>query len=70
MLFVTVYLPETHEPHRSLEAYLDHGRFLVAAGVPLRVHTSPDLAEAIRKSWKGLPTDHVELRMDVLAEPY
>ena len=71
MLFVTaLYLPETDEPHRSLEAYLDHGRFLVAAGVPLRVHTSPDLAETLQKSWKGLPTDHIELRTDVLAEPY
>jgi hypothetical protein len=28
------------------------------------------LAENLRKSWKGLSTDHVELRTDVLAEPY
>ena len=71
MLFVTAfYLPESAEPHRSVEAYLDHGRFLVAAGVPLRVHTSPDLAETLQKSWEGLSTDHVELRTDVLAEPY
>ena len=71
MLFVTAfYLPESAEPHRSLEGYLDHGRFLVAAGVPLRVHTSPDLAETLQKSWEGLSTDHVELRTDVRAEPY
>ena len=68
MLFVTAfYLPESAEPHRSIEAYLDRGRFLVAAGVPLRVHTSPDLAETLQKSWEGLPTDHVELRTDVLS---
>ena len=71
MLFVTaLYVLESQAPRRSLDAYLAHGRLLVAAGVPLRVHTSPDLAEELRNSWKGLPTDHVELRTDVLAEPY
>ena len=71
MLFVTaLFLPENGVAHKGLEEYLEHGRHLVAAGVPLRVHTSPDLAERLRNSWKGISSDHVEICTDALVEPY
>jgi hypothetical protein len=71
MLFVTaIFLPEFGEPHKSLEIYLQHGRSLVASGVPLRVYTSPALEEVLLKDWRGMSTDHVEIRVDVPPEAY
>jgi hypothetical protein len=71
MLFVTaIFLPEFGEPHKSLEIYLQHGRSLVASGVPLRVYTSPALEEILLKDWRGMATDHVDIRVDVPPDPF
>ena len=70
MLYVTAFYISPHVAHRSLEAYLTYGRLLVAASVPLRVHTTPEVAEILQNSWKDLPTAHVELCTDIPMEPY
>ena len=58
------------KPQRISNALLAQGRLLVSSGVSLRVHTSPDLESELLASWEGLSTDRVELRTDVLVEPY
>ena len=70
MLYVTAFYLSPHVAHRSLEAYLAYGRLLVAAAVPLRVHTTPEVAEILQNSWKDLSTTHVELCTDIPMEAY
>jgi hypothetical protein len=70
MIFVSaIFCPQDEGGvHRKLESYLALGRHLVAATVPLRVYTSPDIVDRLLCSWEGLPTFHVEVRTDVDVE--
>jgi len=64
VLFVTaLFRPpgDERDVYRKLDVYLDLGRHLVGASVPLRVYTSPDLEPLLRLSWQGLQVDHVEV---------
>lgn len=38
--------------------------------MPLRIYTSPALEKALLKSWQGLSTEHVDLRVDVPPEAF
>ena len=71
MLFVTaMFLPDAELVYRKKNEYLSLGRFLVQASVPLCVYTSPSSADALRESWEGLETSHVDICTDVEVEQH
>jgi hypothetical protein len=71
MLFVTaLFFPESELSYRKKSEYLRLGRFLVQATVPLRVYTSPASEGALRESWEGLDTSHVDVCTDVAVESH
>ena len=64
--FVTaLYLPKESD---AAEKYLDLGKWLVTAKVPLWIYTTPDLATRMRERWTEL--SHVRIVEDVDMEPY
>jgi len=71
MLFVTaLFFPDAELGYRKKSEYLRLGRSLVQASVPLRIYTNASSETALRESWEGLDTSHVDVCTDVEVEPH